>query len=362
MSQMCIHFARGFCAKGAGCRFNHNFQIGAISPEMAAKGGGFPGKGIGPSGGMGDMEGMAGGYGPMATMQMSNMSSPYGQGGMPIATASPDLSGVQPATPVEVEEFLILNPVEQRAADQFRNLDPRGQRIVLNRGSLEGARDATAAFIGRLVQVQKLLSGATQLSPGDWICPACGDTQFARNLQCRKCAAPKPSGASTMMAMAAMPGAAQMPGQMMMSSGNPLEHTTPAEPSEVEQFLIMNPVEAHAQQKMRSLDPRVQRLVIGRGGMEGARDHTAALIGRMVKMEKIARGQVQVPPGDWICPGCGDHQFSRNVSCRRCQTVKPPSAAQQLASFGQAGMMGMGGMDMQALIAGMAGAGIPGMM
>ena len=35
------------------------------------------------------------------------------------------------------------------AADQFRNMDPRAQRLVLNRGSLEGSRDPTAAFIGR---------------------------------------------------------------------------------------------------------------------------------------------------------------------------------------------------------------------
>jgi predicted RNA-binding Zn-ribbon protein involved in translation (DUF1610 family) len=29
---------------------------------------------------------------------------------------------------------------------------------------------------------------------GDWECPACGDKQFARNLKCRKCGAPRPGG------------------------------------------------------------------------------------------------------------------------------------------------------------------------
>merc|ERR1719247_1712724 len=28
--------------------------------------------------------------------------------------------------------------------------------------------------------------------PGDWYCPACGDLQFARNAQCRKCGTPNP--------------------------------------------------------------------------------------------------------------------------------------------------------------------------
>ncbi|CAE8728100.1 unnamed protein product, partial [Polarella glacialis] len=28
--------------------------------------------------------------------------------------------------------------------------------------------------------------------PGDWECPKCGDYQFARNIECRKCQTPKP--------------------------------------------------------------------------------------------------------------------------------------------------------------------------
>mmetsp|Transcript_14365 Transcript_14365/g.25255 ORF Transcript_14365/g.25255 Transcript_14365/m.25255 type:complete len:439 (-) Transcript_14365:103-1419(-) len=278
---------------------------------------------------MGGMGGMGGGYGAMGGMQMNSRAGPYGGKGGMMAAPQTDLSGVQPATPIEVEEFLILNPVEQKAADQFRQLDPRGQRIVINRGSLEGARDFTAAFIGRLTQVKAMLSGTLQISAGDWLCPGCGDSQFGKNQQCRKCGTPKPG---------------------LGPEGNPLETTVPADPAEVEQFLILNPVEPHAQQKMRQLDPKVQRLVIGRGGMDGARDPTAALIGRMVKMEKISRGQVVVPPGDWICPGCGDHQFSRNASCRRCHTVKPVPGGQAQGMAG--GVPGMPGMD---------ASGVPGM-
>mmetsp|Transcript_129326 Transcript_129326/g.314201 ORF Transcript_129326/g.314201 Transcript_129326/m.314201 type:complete len:99 (-) Transcript_129326:152-448(-) len=28
-------------------------------------------------------------------------------------------------------------------------------------------------------------------------------------------------------------------------------------------------------------------------------------------------------PGDWTCAQCGDHQFSKNTSCRRCGAEKP---------------------------------------
>merc|ERR1719188_2601502 len=28
-------------------------------------------------------------------------------------------------------------------------------------------------------------------------------------------------------------------------------------------------------------------------------------------------------PGDWTCPGCNDHQFAKNETCRKCGTPKP---------------------------------------
>jgi len=28
-------------------------------------------------------------------------------------------------------------------------------------------------------------------------------------------------------------------------------------------------------------------------------------------------------PGDWNCPGCGDHQFARNRTCRSCGSMRP---------------------------------------
>jgi len=149
-----------------------------------------------------------------------------------------------------------------------------------------------------------VISGGAVISPGDWICPSCGDTNFSRNTSCRKCGHDKPDS----------------------SLGGFLKHTVPATPVEVEQFLVLNPVEQHAADKFRKMDAKAQRLVINKGGLEGARDATAAFIGRMSSIDKIARGTIVLPPGDWICPGCGDHQFARNDTCRRCATPKPPDA------------------------------------
>jgi len=120
-------------------------------------------------------------------------------------------------------------------------------------------------------------------------------------------------------------GAASFGGAAPFGSGvpSPIGGGVPATPVEVEQFLIENPVEQHAQDKLRNLNPYVQKWVLTRGPLGFARDATGALIARIVKLEKVANGQVQVPPGDWICQSCGDHQFARNVSCRSCGAPKP---------------------------------------
>jgi len=291
--------------------------------------GGMAMAGMGGMGGMGGMDmasmmamaglgDMGGGYGA-AKGGKAKGTSPYGKGGMQNnfggTAALPDFKLVVPATPVEVEQFLQLNPVEEHAMDMFRNMDSRGQRFVINRGQMSGARDATAAFIGRMKSVMNIINGGAILSPGDWLCPSCGHSVFARNNNCGKCGFERPE-----------------------SAGSHLKHTVPATPMEVEQFLILNPVEQHAADKFRKMDPKGQRLAINKGGLEGSRDPTAAFIGRLSQIDKIVRGTLVLPPGDWICPGCGDHQFSRNETCRRCSTPKPPNAGGEAAAAPAEGM------------------------
>lgn len=37
--------------------------------------------------------------------------------------------------------------------------------------------------------------------------------------------------------------------------------------------------------------------------------------------------------GDWCCSKCGDHQFARNVTCRRCGEARPAGDATGLIGF-----------------------------
>merc|ERR1740121_2083594 len=85
--------------------------------------------------------------------------------------------------------------------------------------------------------------GNQDVKPGDWMCTSCGDHNFAKNSQCRRCGAPKP-------------GADGGEGLMMGGAGS--------------------------------------------FGMTH-----------------------EVKPGDWMCGNCGDHNFGRNVVCRKCGAAKP---------------------------------------
>jgi len=273
-----------------------------------------------------------------------------------------------PATPQEVQEFLLLNPVEEKAQLKFMQMDPMLQRMVINRGSLAGARDATAAFIGRMVSIERATKsmpampalpadvqnmktgtiktfnnakGFGYIAPDDFsedvffhlqavsngsefdMIPGAklrfevgvnnmngktkavrihldapgalgmGNPLMAMASSYGKAASGgqfhggNPYGADPMAAMmAAMTG---MFGQQAQTAGH--GGVEPASQQEVQEFLMMNPVEPHAVQKFMLMDPQLQRMVINRGSLAGARDSTAAFIGRMVSIEKAARGQ-----------------------------------------------------------------------
>lgn len=109
---------------------------------------------------------------------------------------------------------------------------------------------------------------------GDWHCPSCGDHQFARNHVCKRCGGQKPA------AIAAREGI--LGGCKGLSTGH---------------CVIVNG------QVMMAVPQAIAKQM---GGCSGA----------------IPVGGSAMP-GDWSCPSCGDHQFSRNTMCRKCHALKP---------------------------------------
>merc|ERR1740123_2880196 len=60
----------------------------------------------------------------------------------------------------EVEQFILGNDLDEKAANALRSAGPHLQRYVLDLGGLEGCRSKSAGCLGRLTKAQ---SGAVQL-------------------------------------------------------------------------------------------------------------------------------------------------------------------------------------------------------
>merc|ERR1711862_701366 len=93
--------------------------------------------------------------------------------------------------------------------------------------------------------------------------------------------------------------------------------------NEAEDFLGQSELDEVAVQQFWDLSPTLQKLVIDSGPLKDARDPTAVLFARMKKARTGTLKVEEVRPGDWMCPGCGNHNFARNEACRKCGHEKP---------------------------------------
>lgn len=269
-------------------------------------------------------------YGPAVVAKQSLMDSPYTRN---------LLADVEPCTYEEAEAFLGANPVAPVAQQRFLALPPQIQRVVMNKGTLDSARDKTAAFISRMATVERLIKEAPgkggaslddllgrrfpndpsasssskgkgqskqQVTPGDWFCPGCNDHQFSRNMTCRQCGIPKPE--DSFDATEAMKQALAL--KQPLPSMQAFAPKRKLEPGD----WICAACGDH--QFARNQNCRKC------GGPKTADAGDAS--GRFVLDSRKQQG---VGVGDWYCPGCGDHNFARNVVCRKCGTPKPNDAA-----------------------------------
>lgn len=145
------------------------------------------------------------------------------------------------------------------------------------------------------------------MAPEDWICSNCGDHQFARNLACRKCAAPKPT----------------------MSTNN--------QASKLGDWICPNPACRDVQfeknrmcRRCSTPKPQSAQMAAGsqahplHGGYRGA-----GLPLYSASARPVYSGTGPIRPGDWQCPNpqCKDVQFERNTACRLCGAQRPPVAS-----------------------------------
>lgn len=131
-------------------------------------------------------------------------------------------------------------------------------------------------------------SGGMQPKPGDWYCPSCNDLQFARNVQCKRCGSPNPNPTNTAGSSFHM-----KPGDWLCPNCGDLQFARNAQC-----------------RKCGTSNPEQSSMMLSPPSIFSAK----------------GKGK-EMKPGDWNCPKCGDHQFARNVQCRRCGTPCPSDAA-----------------------------------
>lgn len=194
-------------------------------------------------------------------------------------------------------------------------------------GAAAGYGPAAAGYAAGFAPVQdasypsRAATGNNQTQkPGDWICPSCGDLQFARNTQCRRCGAPAPApgpvtggydpgysmggcmgGGMGGYGMGSGGGGCGMGGGMSMGGGGP-----PQKEMRPGDWLCPG-----CGDHVFAKNDSCRRCGMPRPGAAGG--HSQAAL----------RGAKKSMPGDWNCPKCGDLQFARNSSCRMCSTPKP---------------------------------------
>jgi len=94
-----------------------------------------------------------------------------------------------------------------------------------------------------------------------------------------------------------------------------IENVMPATKEEVAAFLTGIIVDEKSKARMVRLSLKLQKLVICMGPMDISRDQSRALISRVNRVRKIAKG-------DWVCFACNDIQESTNTKCKRCSFEK----------------------------------------
>lgn len=167
-------------------------------------------------------------------------------GGMAMVSSAyhgiPQSCGQGPS-PLEVEEFVLSNQLNERAAHALRTVPPAVQQAVLDLGGLQGCRDPSAGCLGRIHRFQM------QGLPVHLTDPGLGVLNLNGALQ-------------------RLEGAA---------AGFPLAVSQ----EEIDTFIIANNVNERAANALRTVGPVVQRAVIDLGSLLSCRDPSAGLLGRI---------------------------------------------------------------------------------
>eukprot|EP00929_Paragymnodinium_shiwhaense_P093012 TRINITY_DN5304_c0_g1_i1.p1 TRINITY_DN5304_c0_g1~~TRINITY_DN5304_c0_g1_i1.p1 ORF type:complete len:393 (-),score=78.63 TRINITY_DN5304_c0_g1_i1:102-1280(-) len=201
--------------------------------------------------------------------------------------------------------FKIHKMLDRRARDYFRKRCLKTQNKVLRcykapKHELRGMSRHFMAFVGKC---QEDVQNVVSLRPGDWKCGHCGDIQFACNQNCRLCGHAKEEGTVKEPLPEGSDDEDEAPGGFPMRPG---DWRCP-----------------------KCRDHQFARNTTCRRCGESKPPGIETPAAKMAEAKPAARTlrPEELPPGDWLCPECNDHQFARNLRCRRCNAEKPMAAS-----------------------------------
>jgi len=177
-------------------------------------------------------------------------------------------------------------------------------------GDLNFARNKQCRKCGTPNPDPTEFEGTFTAGPGDWTCPNCGDFNFARNAACRKCGTPNPDPSSAQasgFAKQSMPGDWNCPncGDLNFARNSSCRKCGTPNPSPTGGF----PKSAGDWNCPNCND------------LNFARNMACRKCG--TPNPSPTGGVFPQSAGDWNCPNCGDLNFARNIACRKCGTPKP---------------------------------------
>lgn len=157
----------------------------------------------------------------------------------------------------EKDQFIIDAGVDQEAADAFGKLSAALQKEVMSRGTFNGSKNPSAVLLGRIRDARKSVAAAEFTAQN-----------FAWGAMPRMMPSPAPAGKAS----------------GRWSQG--VKRKIGASPDAVEQFIAEGGVDEEAAQSLRELPPAMQSEVLSRGGLETSRNPSAVLIGRIRQVKK----------------------------------------------------------------------------
>jgi len=150
-----------------------------------------------------------------------------------------------------------------------------------------------------------------QMRPGDWLCPLGCGVQYARRHACRDCETPRPESQQQHQSSSSFQNF--RPGDWFCSKGCGLQFSR-------REFCRDCQTPRNASNNFHNNNNNFHNNNFHNNNFHNNNFHNNNFHNNNFHNNFNAPNK---RPGDWICPSCGDLQFSYREICRRCNTPSP---------------------------------------